>query len=653
MIKTTIDKLLDLKHVDVEAIRARKFHICVDSTDSSDCLALAELFRALDVDFLVIQNDRYGICNRTKKDCFDLGLVVNTRTNSLSIICEDGTMFGQGHSMVAIADYVLSHTPADAASDLCTRALHDVLLGIVLFLSSLANKLYTASQLRSALPGYHIVKNHIDLAPNVDIDSVLRKVKERFAHDNSAMITDTDGLKIDFADRWVYLCKSATEPVIHIYSKAKTFETADDLANQLLQFVYNIQKDIPLFKPHTIYMRQVICVVSALLLLGSVPMQAQKTKTKAKSQKTTIKATTKTTQKSTKTKILYVEPEERNYAQNLGGHMFWDYTAKESNGLLTEYKISKEEKKQLIEKYSYSTYDEAYKNLPVLPNPSDVDTREKMTRYSVREVGARVEAIENYELEPDVDEAGKNFQKLRMEIAKKARKGQPFDTIKIDKKWPQYNKVLDKMKAAITSLYNMNRDIVHYNEAADFDRGSWLLEKQGGAPRFYYNTYSPLVKQIIKEWFGSKECKMVQGIEDELRARVKVENPKKTPDWFVEGRKREGEVVAEYNRKLVQRWIQKSPSSTLASCKAAIAKVIACNKEVRAIRGNDPISAEYVSVRLSIKGGLKDLFGYYLYLMDLSDIPLVRTPATQEGAKKFKLEDSPWKLSYPYNLRRE
>lgn len=336
MIKNTIDKLLDLKYVDVEAIRARKFHICIDSTDSSDCLALAELFRALNVDFLVIQNDKYGICNRTKKDRFDLGLVVNTHTNSLSIICEDGTMFEQDHSMVAIVDYVLSHTPADTASDLCTRALHDVFLGIVLFLSSLANKLYTASQLRSALPGYHIVKNHIDLAPNVDIDSILRKVKERFVHDNSALITDTDGLKIDFADRWVYLCKSATEPAIHIYSKAKTFETADDIANQLLQFVYNIQKDNSVFKLHMIYMRQVICTISALLLLGYTPMLAQRTKTKAKSQKTAT--ITKTTQKSTNTKILYVEPEERNYAQNLGGHMFLDYTAKESNGLLTEYK---------------------------------------------------------------------------------------------------------------------------------------------------------------------------------------------------------------------------------------------------------------------------------------------------------------------------
>ena len=402
-------------------------------------------------------------------------------------------------------------------------------------------------------------------------------------------------------------------------------------------------------------MKQFIYIVSALLLVGFTPMQAQ-TKAKAKST-TQVKAKTGTAKtsaaKASSSKILYVEPEDRNYAQNLGGHMFWDYTAREGNGLQTDFKISKEEHKALVEKYSYSTYEEAYKNLPVLPNPSEVDTREKMTRYTVCVVGPLNEGVNNYEPEPELKAESDRFNKLRMEIAKKARKGQPFDTIHVDKKWPQYNKVLDKMKAVITSLYKMNTDIVLHTEAADFDRGSWLLEKQGGAPRFYYNIYSPLVKQIIKEWFGSAECKQVQAIEDELRARVAAENPKKTPDWFIEGRKREGEIVAQYNRKLLQRWIQKSPTATLASYKNAIAKLIAYNKEVEAIRGNDAITPEYISARYSVKGGLTQLFAYYYYLMDLSDIPLVRTPATQEGAKKFKLEDSPWKLSYPYNLRRE
>lgn len=97
------------------------------------------------------------------------------------------------------------------------------------------------------------------------------------------------------------------------------------------------------------------------------------------------------------------------------------------------------------------------------------------------------------------------------------------------------------------------------------------------------------------------ECKQVQAIEDELRARVAAENPKKTPDWFIEGRKREGEIVAQYNRKLLQRWIQKSPTATLASYKNAIAKLIAYNKEVEAIRGNDAITPEPLYALLSHK----------------------------------------------------
>ena len=397
--------------------------------------------------------------------------------------------------------------------------------------------------------------------------------------------------------------------------------------------------------------------LAAMLLTGTTTMQAQtktkakakiKTQAKAKSQKTTAKTTPKAT-----ANILYVEPEDRNYAQNLGGHMFWDYTAREPHGLHAEYDISKEERKALVDKYSYKTYEEALENLPVLPAASEVDTREKMARYTV-ELGARGEALDNYEPEPELKAEADRISKLRMEIAKKARKGQPFDTIHIDKKNAQYLKVLEKLKTICTPLYNKYNDNVLYSDAADHDRGCWLLEKQGGAPRFYYNIYSPVVKQMIKEWFGSDECKRVQPIEDELRARVAAENPKKkTPDWFVEGRKREAEIVAQYNRKMIDRWKQKSPTTVLEQCKTAITKLIACNKELTAIRGNDPISSEYISARVSAKGCIKEMFSYYLYLMDLSDIPLVRTPKTQEGAKKFKLEDSPWKLSYPYNIRRE
>jgi phosphomannomutase len=123
-----------------------------------------------------------------------------------------------------------------------------VLVGIVLFLSSLAQKQCTVSQLRSTLPNYHIVKNHIDLAPSIDVESVLKRVENRFVHDDSAQISDVDGLKIDFPDRWVYLHKSAATPAISVYSEAKSFENADNLANQLLLFIYNLQKDILLIR---------------------------------------------------------------------------------------------------------------------------------------------------------------------------------------------------------------------------------------------------------------------------------------------------------------------------------------------------------------------------------------------------------------------
>ena len=297
LIKQDIETLLNLKLVEADAIRERKFHVCVDAVNSDDCIVLAELFRALNVDFLMLQNDKYGILNRTKKDGFDLGLVVDTQTCSLSIICEDGTIFGQDYTLVAVADYVLGRTPGYTVSSLnCTRALHDitlkhgsihytsavgqtsvvekikevgaviggednggiiypeysyessVLVGIVLFLSSLAQKQCTVSQLRSTLPNYHIVKNHIDLAPSIDVESVLKRVENRFVHDDSAQISDVNGLKIDFPDRWVYLHKSAATPAISVYSEAKSFENADNLANQLLLFIYNLQKDILLIR---------------------------------------------------------------------------------------------------------------------------------------------------------------------------------------------------------------------------------------------------------------------------------------------------------------------------------------------------------------------------------------------------------------------
>ena len=114
----------------------------------------------------------------------------------------------------------------------------DALVGIALFLSSLAHKGCTASELRATFPNYFIAKNRIDLTPSTDIDAILEKVKEMFANEK---ITDIDGVKIDFPDKWVHLRKSNTEPIIRVYSEAATMEEADELGKKLMQVVYDMQ----------------------------------------------------------------------------------------------------------------------------------------------------------------------------------------------------------------------------------------------------------------------------------------------------------------------------------------------------------------------------------------------------------------------------
>ena len=117
----------------------------------------------------------------------------------------------------------------------------DALVGIALFLSSLAQKGCTVSELRKTFPDYQIAKNRIDLTPGTEVEAILAKVKEMFAKDNSATVNDIDGVKIDFPDRWVHLRKSNTEPIIRVYSEARTMEQADDLGKQLMQVVYDMQ----------------------------------------------------------------------------------------------------------------------------------------------------------------------------------------------------------------------------------------------------------------------------------------------------------------------------------------------------------------------------------------------------------------------------
>ena len=300
-----IDSVLQLKLVDVEAIKARKFRVCVDTINSVGGIILPDLFKALGVDYEILngectgdfahnpeplEKNLQGIMDKMKKGGFDLGIVVDPDVDRLAFISEDGTMFGEEYTLVSVADYVLSHTVGNTVSNLSsTRALRDVtekhggkytaaavgevnvttkmkevgaviggegnggviypeshygrdaLVGIALFLSSLAQKGCTVSELRATFPDYQIAKNRIDLTPETDVDAILVKVKEMFAKDNSATVNDIDGVKIDFPDRWVHLRKSNTEPIIRVYSEAQTMEQADDLGKQLMQVVYDMQ----------------------------------------------------------------------------------------------------------------------------------------------------------------------------------------------------------------------------------------------------------------------------------------------------------------------------------------------------------------------------------------------------------------------------
>ena len=300
-----IDAVLGLKLVDVDAIRKHHFRVCVDTINSVGGIILPELFQALGVDYEILngectgdfahnpeplEKNLHGIMDRMKNGNFDLGIVVDPDVDRLAFISEDGTMFGEEYTLVSVADYVLSHTVGNTVSNLSsTRALRDVtekhggqytaaavgevnvttkmkevgaviggegnggviypeshygrdaLVGIALFLSSLAQKGCTVSELRRTFPDYQIAKNRIDLTPETDVDAILVRVKEMFAKDNSATVNDIDGVKIDFPDRWVHLRKSNTEPIIRVYSEAKTIEQADDLGKQLMQVVYDMQ----------------------------------------------------------------------------------------------------------------------------------------------------------------------------------------------------------------------------------------------------------------------------------------------------------------------------------------------------------------------------------------------------------------------------
>ena len=245
-----------------------------------------------------LEKNLQGIMDQMRSGRYDLGIVVDPDVDRLAFICEDGRMFGEEYTLVSVADYVLEQTShlspltshLSTVSNLSsTRALRDVtekhggqysaaavgevnvttkmkevgaviggegnggviypeshygrdaLVGIALFLSSLAQKGCRVSELRQTFPDYQIAKNRIDLTPDTDVDAILVKVKAMFAADPTARVNDIDGVKIDFPDKWVHLRKSNTEPIIRVYSEAHTMEEADAIGKRLMQVVYDMQ----------------------------------------------------------------------------------------------------------------------------------------------------------------------------------------------------------------------------------------------------------------------------------------------------------------------------------------------------------------------------------------------------------------------------
>ena len=293
-----------LELVDVDAIRKANFRVAIDTINSVGGIILPKLLGQLGVTHVTglnteptgdfahnpepLKEHLDDICNLMRKGQHDIAFVVDPDVDRLALVCEDGSMFGEEYTLVAVADYVLQNTPGNTVSNLSsTRALADVtakygccyspaavgevnvvtkmkqtgaviggegnggviypaahygrdaLVGIALILTYLAKTKMKATELRDSFPRYCIAKNRIDLEPTTDIHAILEKVKEIYKNEQ---VTDIDGVKIDFPDKWVHLRKSNTEPIIRVYSEAHTMAEADALGKQIMDLVYSMTR---------------------------------------------------------------------------------------------------------------------------------------------------------------------------------------------------------------------------------------------------------------------------------------------------------------------------------------------------------------------------------------------------------------------------
>ena len=296
-----IDEVLNLELVDKKAIEDKKFRVVVDGVNSTGGIAIPRLLERLGVDAVELYCEPNGhfphnpeplkehltdLSNAVKDVKADFGIVVDPDVDRLAFMDENGEMFGEEYTLVACADYVLSKTKGNTVSNMSsTRALSDVtnahnghyeasavgevnvvalmkknnaviggegnggiiypelhygrdaLVGVALFLSLLAEKRMPVSKLRATYPSYFMSKKKIQLTPNLDVDGILEHMKNKYTNEK---LTTIDGVKIDFAENWVHLRKSNTEPIIRIYTEAKTQEVADHLANKIISEIEEV-----------------------------------------------------------------------------------------------------------------------------------------------------------------------------------------------------------------------------------------------------------------------------------------------------------------------------------------------------------------------------------------------------------------------------
>ncbi|RAV27604.1 phosphoglucosamine mutase [Sinomicrobium soli] len=290
-----IDEVLKLSLVNAPAIKEARFRVVVDGVNSTGGIVIPRLLERLGVEVIKLYCEPDGhfphnpeplkehltdISELVVKEKADLGIVVDPDVDRLAFMSEDGEMFGEEYTLVACADYVLGRTPGNTVSNMSsTRALSDIarkhggsyqasavgevnvvalmketdaviggegnggiiypelhygrdaLVGVALFLSLLAEKKVKVSELRAGYPAYFMSKKKIELTPQIDVDALLKEMEARYKHEK---ISTIDGVKIDFPENWVHLRKSNTEPIIRVYTEAKSQEEADVLADKII-----------------------------------------------------------------------------------------------------------------------------------------------------------------------------------------------------------------------------------------------------------------------------------------------------------------------------------------------------------------------------------------------------------------------------------